>query len=74
VNTFFEMVDADRRLKAILPIVREFLRAQAAIAALPHNLERARGLEANEDARRERAVADSVRDADALMNALKGGR
>lgn len=54
------------------PMVEKFLRAQAAIAALPFNLERARGLEQNEDARRARATADSVRDADALMAALKG--
>jgi hypothetical protein len=46
-------------------------RTQAAIAALPHNLARAQGLESLEDARRARAVADAVRDADALMAALK---
>jgi hypothetical protein len=72
----FEQLEKEWGAKSLLKqartIVVEALRAQAAIAALPYNLERARGLEANEDARRERAVADAVRDADALMSALKG--
>jgi hypothetical protein len=61
-------------LDDVKPMVRKFLRAQAAIAALPFNLERARGLDPNEDKRRERATADSVRDADALMAALEERR
>ncbi len=48
------------------------LRARAAIAAFPVNLARASGIETIEDKRRERAVADSLRDADALLAKLKG--
>lgn len=60
--------------ETLRPLVLEFIRAQAAVAAFPLNLERARGLEPKEDGRRERAAADAVRDADALMTALKVDR
>lgn len=45
-------------------------RFAAAVATLPFNLSRATGLEASEDKRRERAIDDSIRDADLLIAKL----
>lgn len=41
------------------------------LAALPYNLVRAAGLEANEDLRRTRAIEDSIRCADEAMVKLR---